>query len=118
MEYRLVFYQDERGRSQPLDYLKSLKPKHEAKAKKWMQLLMEEGPNLPRPYADMLEHGIRELRVPIEHHQHRFLYAIRDKVIVVTNAFLKKSQEVPQAEIDRARKAYADWVNRRGWEQA
>ena len=37
-------------------------------------------------------------------------------IVVVTNAFLKKSREVPDAEIEKSRKAMADWISRRGWE--
>ena len=33
MDYTVVFYQDENGCSQPLDYLKSLNRKYEAKPK-------------------------------------------------------------------------------------
>ena len=109
-----MFYQDENGSSQPLDYLKSLNKKHEAKAKKWFALLQEYGPNLPRPYADVLEGNVRELRPAIEHHQHRFLYVICGKIILVTNAFLKKTQAVPKSEIERSRRILANWLTRKG----
>lgn len=114
MDYTVVFYQDENGSSQPLDYLKSLNKKHEAKAKKWFALLQEYGPNLPRPYADVLEGNVRELRPAIEHHQHRFLYVICGKIILVTNAFLKKTQAVPKSEIERSRRILANWLTRKG----
>ena len=113
MDYTVVFYQDETGDSQPLSYLGGLNRKHEAKAKKWLALLQEYGPNLPRPYADVLEGNIRELRPAIEHHQHRFLYVIHGKTILVTNAFLKKTQAVPKSEIERARRLYSDWLKRK-----
>ena len=114
MDYTVVFYQDENGCSQPLDYLKSLNRKHEAKAKKWLALLQEYGPNLPRPYADVLEGNVRELRPAIEHHQHRFLYVICGKTILITNAFLKKTQAVPKSEIERSRRTFANWLRRKG----
>lgn len=116
MEYGLVFYRDDKGGCQVLEYLQAMKPAHQAKAKKWMALLEERGPNLPRPYADAVAPGIRELRVPIEHHQHRFLHSFHSKIIVMTNAFLKKTDRVPDQEIEKSRKAFVDWTNRRGWE--
>ncbi|MBI4802980.1 MAG: type II toxin-antitoxin system RelE/ParE family toxin [Elusimicrobia bacterium] len=114
MDYTVVFYQDENGCSQPLDYLKSLNRKHEAKAKKWLTLLQEYGPNLPRPYADVLERNVRELRPAIEHHQHRFLYVICGKTILITNAFLKKTQVAPKSEIERSKRTFANWLRRKG----
>lgn len=63
-----------------------------------------------------LRDGVWELRIIIQHHQHRFLYSFWKDIIVVTNAFLKKSREVPPARIEQSRKAMADWIARREWE--
>ena len=62
-----------------------------------------EGPNLKRPYADVLSHGIRELRVVFGSNQYRGLYCFfhRD-FIIVTHGFMKKSDAVPIGEIERA----------------
>lgn len=111
-DFTLVFYQDAQGYSQSLEYLRAMNNKHGAKAKKWLALLEERGPNLPRPYADVLEDKVRELRPAIEHHQHRFLYVISGKIIVVTNAFLKKTDRVPKLEIEKAKRSMADWLRR------
>ena len=111
-DYKVVFYSAEDGYSQAMDYLAALPEKHEAKAKKWLELLQENGPDLPRPYADLVERELRELRVGIEHHQHRFMYAIKGKKIVVLSAFLKKTDAIPRQEIDRARRRLQDWTRR------
>ena len=44
------------------------------------------------------------------------LYSFWKDIVVVTNAFLKKSAKVPDSEIEKSRKAMADWISRRGWE--
>lgn len=74
------------------------------------------GPELPSEYGKHLRNGIWELRVIIQHHQHRFLYGYWKNVVVVTNAFLKKSQEVPPREIEWSRQALADWIERQNGE--
>ena len=89
---------------------------HQAKAKRWFMALSGLGPDLPEEYGKHLRDGVWELRVILQHHQHRFLYSFRKEIIVVTNAFLKKSGKVPAAEIEKSRKAMADWTRRRGWE--
>lgn len=89
---------------------------HQAKAKRWFVALGEMGPELPEDYGKHLRDGVWELRIIIQHHQHRFLYSFWKDIIVVTNAFLKKSAKVPPTEIEKSRKAMADWIGRRGWE--
>ena len=44
--------------------------------------------------------------------QHRLLYVIDEKTILLTNGFLKKSDKVPLNEIAKAKSRYADWLRR------
>jgi DNA-binding XRE family transcriptional regulator len=71
------------------------------------------GPNLPRPYADLLTDGIHELRVKLSGDEVRILYffCFRE-FIVLTHSFIKRTRKVPQSEIDQARKYQADFLNR------
>jgi phage-related protein len=71
---------------------------------------------IPEDYGKHLRDGVWELRVVLQYHQHRFLYSFWKDIVVVTNAFLKKSGEVPDSGIEKSRKAMADWISRRGWE--
>lgn len=77
-------------------------------------MLEELGPDLPRPYADLLRGKIRELRVSFSHHECRLLYFIHEKTVVITNGFLKKTVKVPQNAVDRAEHCRIDWLSRRG----
>ncbi|OGR97244.1 MAG: hypothetical protein A2016_03340 [Elusimicrobia bacterium GWF2_62_30] len=83
---------------------------HRAKAKRCFQALAELGRDIPSDYGKYLRQGIWELRIIVAHHQHRFLYFFRDDIILVTNAFLKKSQAVPESELGEALKARAEWT--------
>lgn len=77
--------------------------KVEAKFAKLLKILSSEGPNLKRPYADILSHGIRELRISFGSNQYRGLYFFFHKdFIIVTHGFMKKTDAVPTREIERA----------------
>lgn len=115
-KYRIWFYRTAAGGCQACDYARAMDINHRAKAKRWFKALAERGPELTPDYGKHLRDEIWELRVIIQHHQHRFLYSFWEDNIVVTNAFLKKSSNVPRTEIERAAQAMADWIVRRGWE--
>ena len=108
-KYRVYSYRSASGRCQSCDYARAMDVHHQAKAKRWFR-------DLPEDYGKPLGDGVWELRVILQHHQHRFLYSFREDIVVVTNAFLKKSDRVPGSEIEKSRKAMADWIARRGWE--
>lgn len=66
-------------------------------------MLEEEGPTLPRPYPDLLENGIHELRINLSGKQVRILYFfIFQACIIVTHAFIKKTSSVPTGELVKA----------------
>ena len=82
--YRVIFYKSQRGDSPVDDFLDSLQIKVRAKVIKWLRKLQELGPDLPRPF------------------------------IVVTHGFFKKTQGVPEQEIERAIRMMNDFILRRG----
>ena len=97
------------------EFLDNLEKRARAKVFKWLGLLEEQGPALPRPYADILEGPIRELRIGIGRLEARLLYFFhKQTIVVVTHGFLKKTPAVPPGEIERAMRARADWLNRYG----
>lgn len=114
--YRIHFYRSKAGRCQACDYARAMSVEHQAKAKRWFMALAELGPDIPQDYGKHLRDGVWELRVISQHHQHRFLYSFRKDIVLVTNAFLKKSQAVPDGEIEKSRKSLADWLSRECWE--
>lgn len=85
-----------------------------AKFIKLLTLLQEHGPNLKRPYADALRDGIRELRLIFNRNQYRALYFFTDgRRIIITHGIIKKSDEVPGKEIDRAIRYRDDYDERK-----
>jgi hypothetical protein len=110
--YELIFYTTARDEAPALVFLSSLHAKPQAKAQRLMLYLQMHGPNLPRPYADVLRGKIRELRVGYGGLQLRFLYFFEDRSVILVSGFLKKTTAVPEEEIVRAERRMADWLNR------
>jgi hypothetical protein len=61
-QYEVFFYVNRGGNCPADEFLDGLPVKVRAKISKWIALLEENGPDLPRPYADTLRNKIRELR--------------------------------------------------------
>jgi phage-related protein len=110
--YEVEFYTTSNGHCPVDEYLDDLVPKHRAKVEKWIEKLEEYGPNLPRPYADVLQGPIRELRIQFGHMNYRILYFIHKKIVLLTHGILKKTGPVPREEIDRAKRYMHDWLLR------
>jgi phage-related protein len=71
------------------------------------------GPILPRPYADILEEGIHELRIKLSGNQIRILYFFCYKnFIVLAHAIQKTTDKVPKSEIKKAQKYREDFLKR------
>jgi len=110
--YEIEFYETERGENFVADFLDGLKEKTRNKTLAWIKMLSEHGPNLHRPHADLLDGHIRELRVSFANDEVRIFYFFADETIILTHGFIKKTREVPQSEIERAKRIMADWHRR------
>jgi phage-related protein len=111
--YNLIFYTAERGDSPLDDFLDGLDKKSRAKVAAYLSLLEEQGPNLKRPYADIVRGKIRELRIHHSSNQFRILYffQIFDQIVLV-HALSKKTQQLKKQDIDLAEKRMEDWMRR------
>jgi phage-related protein len=109
----LVFYTTERGDSPIDEFLDGLDKKSRAKVAAHLSLLEEEGPNLKRPYADVVRGKIRELRIQFSSNQYRILYFfhLRNQIVMV-HAFSKKSPQLKEKDLELAEKRMEDWVRR------
>ena len=78
-----------------------------------LSLLEEQGPNLKRPYTDVVRGKIRELRIQQSSNQYRivFFFQVRDQ-IVLAHAFTKKTQRLKEKDIELAEKRMQDWIQR------
>jgi phage-related protein len=111
--YNLVFFTAERGDSPIDEFLDALDKKTRAKVAAYLTILEEEGPNLKRPYADVVRGKIRELRIHYGSNQYRILYFfhVRDQIVLV-HAITKKTQQLKEKDIELAERRMEDWMRR------
>lgn len=113
MNYEIILYETERGRSEVEQFIKSMPAKSKAKLYMIIALLQEKGTAVPMPYSRYLQNGIYEVRVITGMDSFRILYFfVKDQKIVFTNGFRKKPQTMPVAEISKAMKMKEDYQRR------
>jgi phage-related protein len=111
--WHLLYYIKQDGTKPVEEYINKLSVNERAKTFAFIEHLKEKGPDLHRPYADLLEDGIHELRIKLTGEQVRILYFFCYKdIIILTNAFEKHTDEVPKSEIKTAKKNRDDFLNR------
>lgn len=82
------------------EFINKCPPKHQVKVLRLLSLLEEQGPVLPRPYADTLHDGIHELRFTLSSDNVRVLYFFcYQHFIVLYNVFFKNTNKVPESHI-------------------
>lgn len=86
------------------DFIAACPPKHRVKILRFLGLLEEHGPTLPRPYADLLTEGIHELRIQLSGTPVRLLYFFcHQRFIILYHAFVKDTRRVPERFIRQVR---------------
>jgi len=110
----IKFYIDEKGNSPIEEFLNSLKPK-DAQKVTWVLTLVEEQDIVPKTYYKKLVNtdDIWEVRAQSGNNAYRLLcFQYKNKLIVLTNGFQKKSQKTPKSEIKLAERRKDNWLRR------
>ena len=111
--YSVYFYKDRKDYYPVNDFIEELNKKSQAKVARYVELLKEHGPNLLRPYADQVRDKIRELRVRVSDGNVRiFYFFFIERRIILLHAFKKKTQELPEGEIEQAKRNMEDFIER------
>jgi phage-related protein len=112
-KWHVLYYSAKDGSMPIMEYIHNLSISERAKAMAIIKLLEDKGPDLPRPYADLLEDGIHELRIKLTGTQVRVLYFFcYQNIIVLTNVFNKHSTKIPKSEINIAKESRVDFLDR------
>lgn len=101
----VYFYQDRRGRSPVLEWLRKLRTvdrKGYAKCVARIKRLAQAGHELRRPEAAPLRDGIYELRAWHGRVNYRLLYFFHGPNVAILAHALTKEAEIPEIEIHRA----------------
>ncbi|EOQ98289.1 Gp49-like PF05973 family protein [Leptospira wolbachii serovar Codice str. CDC] len=103
-KWKILYFTEKENQPSEIEiFINSKDERNQAKIFAWLDKLAELGPNLPRPYADLLIDGIHELRIKLSGSQIRILYFFCYKYyIILTNQFVKNTDKVPKAEINKA----------------
>ena len=112
-KWHLLYYVKQDGTKPVEEYIDKLSLEEQVKTLAFIDHLKEKGPDLHRPYADLLEDGIHELRIKLAGDQVRILYffCYRD-IIILTNSFEKHTDKVPKSEIKLAKINREDFLSR------
>lgn len=73
-----------------------------------MEQLKTNGTRLGEPEVKFIEGKLYEIRMD----QHRILFMIRGKELILLHHFLKKTKKTPKSEINKAKREYQDWISR------
>lgn len=102
--FKAEFYMTKDGNKPAKEFILSQETKMKAKLFGLVDLLEQYGNQLREPYSKSLGDGIFEIRAKIGTDITRVLYFFYyEGRIILTNGFVKKSQETPQNEIKKAK---------------
>ena len=109
----IVFYKFADGTCPVKDFIRSLDVKMKAKTLKTIELLENSGTALREPYSKSLGNGVFELRIKQGSDITRVLYFfVIGQKIILTNAFVKKTNKTPENEIQLAKDRRKEYLNR------
>ena len=110
----ILFYKTRTGKCPVEEFLDALTAK-QAKKVTWVMTLVETLELVLKQYFKKLEStdGIWEIRVDFGSDTYRFLgFMHKGSLVILTNAFAKKSQKTPLSEIDLAEQRRKDHLER------
>lgn len=116
MQFEVLFYADEQGRSPAIEFLERLRsddPTLHRLVVAGLQKLTDRHYHGP-PLTEQVDgsHGIFELRVGRANIARVFFFFQPGQRIVVTNGYVKKQQRLDRRELERARRARRVWEER------
>jgi hypothetical protein len=117
-KWHILYCDDDLPRCPITEFIETCPPKHQVKILRFLSLLEELGPNLPRPYADILYDGVHELRVRLSGQHVRLLYFFCfQKFIILYYGFVKNTSRVPDFFIRKVITYREDFLARTGFHQ-
>jgi len=113
-EFDVKFYDAPNGTKPAKDFILKLDPKMRAKMLRLVNMLAVNGNELRRPYSAHLSEGIFELRATVGSNTTRVLYFFFvERQIILTHGFIKKTDDVLPAEIQRAKNYRDEFLSRK-----
>ena len=112
-QFKVEFYEKENGEEPAKEFLLSQNNKMRAKLVGLIDILGQYGNQLREPYSKHLDDGIFEIRGKVGTDITRILYFFYyEGRIILTNGFVKKTQETPRQQIKLAKEYRKDFLER------
>lgn len=105
-EYTIEWYYDDREHSQALEHFEEQPKDHKRKLLNLFRLMGDQGKIFDETKFRHEGDGIYAFKPQPDR---SLCFFFKGKKIIVTNAFVKKKQKLPQGEKDRALKAYQSY---------
>lgn len=114
-EFKAEFYKTKDGNKPAREFILSQETKMKAKLFGLVDMLEQYGNQLREPYSKSLGDGIFEIRAKVGTDITRVLYFFYyEGRIILTNGFVKKTQETPSSEIKKAKQYRKEFLERSG----
>lgn len=114
-EFKAEFYKTKDGSKPAREFILSQETKMKAKLFGLVDMLEQYGNQLREPYSKSLGDGIFEIRAKVGTDITRVLYFFYyEGRIILTNGFVKKTQETPSSEIKKAKQYRKEFLERSG----
>jgi phage-related protein len=111
--YGVFMYRSQAGDRPVQEFLDGLPEREGGKVLGAIDYLAREGPRLHRPHAAHLRGKLWELRVSWARMEYRILYFfLKGENIVLVHGFVKKTQAVPERELETAERRMKDFEDR------
>ncbi len=112
--FKVDFYRKPDGNKPVGEFIRGLDLKMKAKVVAGLHLLEEYGNLAREPLSKELDDGIFEIRTIEGRDIVRIMYFFdKEKIIIVTNGFVKKQQKTPKSEIILAKQRRIDYFARK-----
>ena len=102
MSWNIIFFETQRGEKPVEEFIIDLDAVTRAKITRSLELLKYYGHNLMMPHSKKISQGLYELRIRGKT-EIRIFYTFRGDVIYLLHAFQKKTQKIPQRELEIAK---------------
>jgi phage-related protein len=110
MKKKIIYYENKNGERPVEEFINNLNAKIKAKLLARIQYFEEHWHELRRPYVDLVEDGIYELRVQFAKNKIRVIYAYMFKdYIVLLHSFIKTTGEISENDKLIAKKRMYDF---------
>lgn len=96
MAFGIYNFLDHRGRKPVKEFIESLPIKEQAKVYAYLKELSHEGPNLKRPMADYVGHGIYELRP--KNNRIFYFFFLKNNVVLL-HAIKKNTNKISKGDL-------------------